>query len=368
MPNTNQPRWMTELKEKYPDVRDQAKIVARGAFSRRQLVEMLGNPHTSVFVAEEAEKQLLCDIETKDGEQYRFHQSGDYYVIKQRTYGPDGNSYGGWSFKDKFPLTDPGRELALEAWIDLCAECTDWDQRGLDAGTLNPGGDTEPAEVIEPEVLPPETQNPHTCGFSIEAAENWHFAAQHHAQLAVICAARSGAELNKIKAQCKQGDWQKVVKELPFSADTAKRYRDLATQLEGRLQELGSGDAFDLLLLPEPENLTDPIYAEQLEQINQVTGEQTLRQLYFDWGIVKPPKQLGGARESSKEDEPLPPGETATHLAAKGVLGELQDKLFKFCLHEPSMQIQHLKLHELEKLHGTLLDSTREVAALIKAG
>lgn len=118
-----------------------------------------------------------------------------------------------------------------------------------------------------------------------------------------------------------------------------------------------------LLLLCNPSaeaDQTERVLAEQ--QMMEFTGGKGPSALLDALGIKK--------RSTSKsgDDEPLAPGETAAHLAAKGVVGELQDKLFQFCLNESTMQLQHLKLHELEKLHGTLLDSTREVAALIKQG
>ena len=227
-------------------------------------------------------------------------------------------------------------------------------------------GEMDFDDVVEPEVLPPESKKTTALSFSTEAAENWHYAAQHHAQIAVICAARAGAELNKIKAECGHGEWQKIVSSLPFSVSTAKNYRNLATQLADRLQELGTGAAFELLSLPEPENLADPIYAEQLEQINQVTGEQTLRQLYFDWGICKAPKQLGGARDP-KPPKPLENGETQAHRDACELVFPLMDQLQALVIGDRRV-IQHMTVKELQVFEADLVDSLLNVRNLIAAG
>lgn len=217
-------------------------------------------------------------------------------------------------------------------------------------------------EVIEPEVLSPETKIRTACGFSIKTSVQWHEAAQHHAQIAVVCAARSGAELNQIKEQCGHGEWQKIVKELPFSADTAKRYRDLAVQLQTRLHELGTGDAFELLLLPEPEKLSDPIYAEQLGQINQVTGEQTLRQLYFDWGIVKPPAKLGGDRRTDKD--PKPPLAEQKRLATELING-LQHDIQRQCIDDNTRKLHLLAPTQLKSLEDDLVSALLNVRELL---
>jgi len=275
-----QPDWLDDFQGNY-DESDQVKIIGRGGFTRRQIMDMLDFSQTGK-VMQALFDQLYCDL-TVLGVIYRFDPH--HPVIKVRT--------GVQSWKIGTKYENKGQQNA--AWIKLCKDADDLDVTGAVAVPIRPDPvdavSSPRSEPIEPEVLPPETKKRPPIAFSIESSVQWHHAAQQHAQIAVVCAARSGAELLKIKAQCKHGEWLKVIKELPFGKDTARKYRDLAEQLSERLQELGNGDAFDLLELPEPEQLSDPIYAEQLEQIHEVTGEQTLRQLYFDWGITKPPKK-----------------------------------------------------------------------------
>jgi hypothetical protein len=44
----------------------------------------------------------------------------------------------------------------------------------------------------------------------------------------------------------------------------------------------------------------NPAHEQIADVIRKVTNEKTLRQLYFDWDIVKAPKQLGGARDTTR--------------------------------------------------------------------
>jgi hypothetical protein len=129
--------------------------------------------------------------------------------------------------------------------------------------------------------------------------------------------------------------------------------------------ELG-GDVFDLLELPEPAQLSEPEYAEQLEQINQVTGEQTLRQLYFDWGITKQSKSEPKPLNLPKP-KPLDPGETQAHRTATELIYPVMHGITRWLVGEERM-VQHLTLNELKVLQGDLIDAKRVVDGLIKAG
>jgi hypothetical protein len=214
--------------------------------------------------------------------------------------------------------------------------------------------------------LPATTKKQPPVAFSIQASVQWHNAAQQHAQFAVICAARAGAELNQLKEKCGHGEWQEIVAQLPFSRQTSDKYRALATELESRLQAIGKADVFEILELPEPAMLAEPEYAKQIEQINEVTGEQTLRQLYFDWAIVKQPKAEPKPLNLPKP-KPLEPGETQAHRTATELIYPLMAQMHKYLIGEDRM-VQHLDLKELKVLQGDLIDAKRVVDGLIKAG
>ena len=214
--------------------------------------------------------------------------------------------------------------------------------------------------------LPAKIKKATTVAFSTNTAVAWHNAAQQHAQFAVICAARAGAELNHIKEKCEHGEWQEIVARLPFSRQTSDKYRALATELESRLQAIGKADVFEILELPEPAMLAEPEYAKQIEQINEVTGEQTLRQLYFDWSIVKQPKSEKKQLHLPKP-KPLDPGETQAHRDATELIYPLMEQLRRWVVSDERV-VQHFDMTELKTLQGDLIDAKRIVDGLIKAG
>jgi len=199
--------------------------------------------------------------------------------------------------------------------------------------------------------------------FEIEIVGSLHCQAQQMAQVSLLLAAKAGAKLSAIKDRCEHGEWQKVIAALPFSSETARRYRALADELQDRMNECGN--PFDLLALPEPEHFCLPEYADQINQIQQVTGEQTLRQLYFDWGICKTPKALGGYHPG--KPPVIPEGETLLHMDACSALGRLLKELDAVALCDRRI-LPHLRIKELQVLEGDLVDALKHVRTVIKAG
>jgi hypothetical protein len=91
------------------------------------------------------------------------------------------------------------------------------------------------------------------------------------------------------------------LKVLPFSADTAERYSKLAEEWKQRTGQIPhtcgiSQESGTALLSGDSKtfDLSDSQFREIVEHTQQAVGETTLRQLYFDWGICKPPHRPGG--------------------------------------------------------------------------
>ncbi|NCC53402.1 MAG: hypothetical protein EOM20_19620 [Spartobacteria bacterium] len=182
-------------------------------------------------------------------------------------------------------------------------------------------------DKIEVEVLPPESttemakgEKRNAVSFFVSDGDPvvcYHLAAEHCGNLSVWCAAMSGAELIKKKKECKRGEFGPYKETLPFSARTAENYMNLAQKLDKRLKALPAEDArklmpaigdmqhqaenmLALLNLPSPMDMLNPAHEQIANVIRKITNEQTLRQLYFDWDIVKEPKKLGGARDNTR--------------------------------------------------------------------
>lgn len=160
----------------------------------------------------------------------------------------------------------------------------------------------------------PQIPNSQSIGFlnPDEKVVQYHLAAERCANLSVWCAAMAGAEILKKKKDFGHGngfvEWRDS---LPFSASTAKNYVNLAIKLEERLNALPddrralmlpavsdaqeqAANMLQLLNLPSPMDVFNPAHEQIAEIIRDVTSGQSITQLYFDWEICKPPRQLGG--------------------------------------------------------------------------
>lgn len=204
----------------------------------------------------------------------------------------------------------------------------------------------------------------HVCEVSLTKAVSLAEFSKKFAQVSVICAAAAGAEFANLKGQCQHGEWMKVLKLLPFGKDSVYRYMKIAEELQARLSE--GDDSFDLLQLPNPQELLDGNHSALVDKINKVTGEQSLRQLYFDWGICKAP---GGPTGGKRDITPKTPKQLAEvrRQDANESVGELCFDLQKVCIGNQRC-IQHADIDHLKLLEGDLIDALKNVKELIKAG
>jgi hypothetical protein len=319
MPKTTKqmPGWMADFQHAHSDL-DQIKLIGRGAFTRKQLVEMtqysqLGTVLTEIW------KQITCDLNVGE-ETYRFHDGRDDYVIKRRTFGPDGNSYGGWSFHEKFPKSRAGKESALEAWIDLAAEGTDWNERGADAGTINPGGDVDEIETnqesepmakkigmqaIDEMCLKQEQREQEQRRFHVEKSKS---ATMEHLQSiadqlnekterfnvvekeATMLMLEIGITIEWVKEQLPHGQLEKWVNaNLTISKSHARRFRQLA-QVFIRANTLKPDECF---LLCDPANSKEALGEKLRQMAFDFLGDKTQAELFEQYKIkYQEPKKL----------------------------------------------------------------------------
>lgn len=351
-----QPIWLDDFQAMYPQADDQIRIIAKGGFSRKQLVEMTHYSQPGKVLTE-IWNQITCDLETKDGEQYRFHTSGDHYVIKRRTYGPDGNSYAGWSFHEKFEKSREGKEIALETWIELCAESDDWNQRGIDAGTMNPGGEKEVVEEVTPQ--PIEKSNVPSMEHLAVMINNDYAAYQQLEQEAAHRSVRIGLSLERAKILSEHGQFEDWCEEnLTVSKTHRWRCRKLAAEF---LKQLPSEEHKQFLewVGGEIEDL------EMDEPVKQFVGEKTQLELFDEFGISAPKQKSLPAPKKPKAK--LKPGETQAHRDAAELIYPLQDELQELVIGDRRV-VQHLTVKELQTLEADLVDALKNVRTLIKAG
>jgi len=168
----------------------------------------------------------------------------------------------------------------------------------------------------------------------LPAVERWHQMAIQHSRIAIWCAACCGQVLIERKKEIGHGGWMKFLKVLPFSADTAERYARLAEEWKVRTGQIPhSVRNLEPALLAGGSRavleLTDDQYTEIAEQTERTVGETTLRQLYFDWGICKPPYKPGGnMRKPGGTPNTLTPEEIQLAVACEWVrmLNELTEQ------------------------------------------
>jgi len=184
-----------------------------------------------------------------------------------------------------------------------------------------------------------------------ERVGNLHWMARQHAELAVYCAAAAGAVMLAKKKTLTHGHflpWLATVKlqdGKEIGQRTAYNYMALATGIaerframpapqrtkllsanlnndganqpnyppEGNLQPgFKFGDQADpalpvleILASLKPGNVEDYRMAIVRELMRTITNGENLKQLYFDWGIMKAPAQIGGYHPTSKPPRTL---------------------------------------------------------------
>lgn len=232
--------------------------------------------------------------------------------------------------------------------------------------------------------------------------------------MAIVYAAMAGRELIEQRKKIKHGGWEKWVdKNCEFNAVTAWRYMDVAKQIGEKIEIFNalkisdSGtqeqtqDALVRLLQRPPSELLPEETEKLLTDIRKATEGQTLRQLYFDFGLATPPKPTGGAnmlhawlRENypdrpelietkftklpedvvmawkkfllERDSAGLPPGMTPDHYDANvwwtNTLREIHLEITN------TQRYLNLDLEELKTVSMSLLDAKRVIDDLIKKG
>lgn len=215
--------------------------------------------------------------------------------------------------------------------------------------------------------------------------------ASQHASLAVYCAAAAGAVMLAKQKMCKHGEflpWLTTVRRGDgeiINQRTAYRYMDLATGISTRFKALPD-DQKEALLAPAgglTPNLTrrvkfgaqsviqvlaalDPTKLESLHNsvasviIREVTRQENLTQLYFDWGISRHPGKLGGYHPSTKPPETPAEIETRRTETARRDWCQVMSNLESLALKESGYKLLHH--NEIEAIIGNL----DEVSTLLK--
>jgi hypothetical protein len=201
-----------------------------------------------------------------------------------------------------------------------------------------------------------------------------------HSRIAIWCAAMCGSELNRLYEEIGHGNWMKFLRCLPFSDDTARRYRELASEWKETLncdplEFLGSDSATSgYLQIPHACGISETrrgktaagrvidLPADAIREISakvqNAVGNRTLTQLYFDWGICSPPKKHGGPRDGAGRPKmptcDLANGETPKEF--DGRMAAIWDKQWRACTKEVSRLagddkgLQYLPRERLEEI------------------
>ncbi len=235
----------------------------------------------------------------------------------------------------------------------------------------------------------------------------YHRAARSSAAMAIVYAAMAGRELIEERKKIKHGRWLSWVEvNCEFSAETAWRYVELANKLKAKLLNLAhvqdlnespeSARARNLgLLLDRPPSQLLPAETETLlKDLREATKGQTLRQLYFDFGIATQPKALGGAnhlraflrehfpdhpeyldmplRDLPKEVDKEWRKHLVDSLPAARDLAERYREIWSRLIQElrehglDKKTYAFLKRDEIEGIYGSLIDLKKEFAEVLK--
>ena len=222
----------------------------------------------------------------------------------------------------------------------------------------------------------------------VSAAGKWHDAAVKHSRIAIWCAAMCGSELNRMYEEFEHGEWMKFLRCLPFSDDTARRYRQLADEWSVELKcspldFIGKDSAAKgYLQIPHAcgiskarpgktagsmvIDLPADAIREISEKVQNAVGNKTLTQLYFDWGICTPPKKHGGARDGAGRPQSptcdVENGETPKMFDAR--MTAVWDKRWRKCTREVAFLagdekgLQYLPGERLEEIALLLAGAT----------
>jgi len=224
----------------------------------------------------------------------------------------------GW--KDRKPVEAPPMQDVPEpdanSWA--CPEC----------GTFNDPSDAECSKCglvndepvvdddLMKEAMTPEVVSQASAGDEYaERVAMLHTAAEQHASASVLCAAMAGAVMIQKKKAGKHGEFLPWLNKLilpdgrRIAVRTCQNYMKLAEQMATRIKALPNTQ-LDAYLIGQPKEAKitqknsvssivsllasiDPTKANDLrheaiaDALKEISDEQTLSQLYFDWGICK---------------------------------------------------------------------------------
>jgi len=236
-------------------------------------------------------------------------------------------------------------------------------------------------KALTPQVMP--KQDAHA-----ERVVNFHLAGKAHASAAVFCAAAAGAVMLQKKKELGHGkgfqDWKKnlcLPDGTPISLRTADNYLALAKQMVERIKALPKTQR--VAFLPPGANTKaiakadaatsmvetlasfDPAKTEELRQqalesaLQEITAGQFLTQLYFDWGIMRPPK-TGYQKHHPTTKTP----DELYQEAVEATWRELEQQLVNEGLQ--SKTYAFLNRDDIERIQGVLIDVNRNLREALK--
>ncbi len=175
-----------------------------------------------------------------------------------------------------------------------------------------------------------------------------------------------GLMMEHVKSELAHGQFKKWAEgNLNIQYRHAHRFHKLA-QVFISAQKIEQGE---MLALVNPDNSQQEL-GERLRQMAfEFLGDKTQAELFEEHGIMsKAKKERTLPQKDPNLKVELEPGESAKHLAAKGIWVEISRELERYGLDKLTRNLQNLYLNELRDLKGVLIDLGAEVDALIKAG
>ncbi|MBI4024821.1 MAG: hypothetical protein HY360_07545 [Verrucomicrobia bacterium] len=163
--------------------------------------------------------------------------------------------------------------------------------------------------------------------------------------------------------------WEPLIKrELQISLDTALRYMQMADAAKKRLPNINA----DELLSTPLKDLPDLRRQTLIASVQKITDGETAQQLMWDWGIAKKP--IGHRLMDGSLDRSWHPRKPVTPEELARAEEQASLDMWKPTIHElefwglEKKTWAHLPRAEMEKLHGALIDLSREVGAALKGG
>lgn len=187
-----------------------------------------------------------------------------------------------------------------------------------------------------------------------------HEAARQHLAQSAVHAALAGLELQAARTEIPHGQFQKWVEDnFVFNADTASRYMRLADGIKRQISKASHVTLLEDIFSAPPSELSKTKRDQLISTLAKATGDQTLRQMYLDFGILKEPKPTGGynGRIDRTPEERL----KIKRAAAIKDWGKVYDSILNLGIKEPLF----IELKKAEIL--TLVDLFKDVVRAMEA-